>query len=409
MRPPLSRSARSPLATALPTLAHWALSIFLVAVTILPLFTHADITCNTFKDTFRVADTLKFVWNDTQTYNISDFNLNLYCVETGKLVRILATLNTNTSDNPVEWTVDNSILAEAAGCPRHQYEAMFNWHYTDPTTLAAMTGTGSCNRVMLFIPTAAAPTAVTPDQGDTTDPDDRPSGGQIFISDKTKTIIIGVGGAVGALVLAGFIGFYFIRYKNRRAEEAAANRKLREPLHAPSEEESPGSFSNNKHNQGDGTQYSALTSVTTTIPGEKMELDPMESSSSTASAASGSHLPMMTEHTSQDQPHPSTRSTAMRHSMQSGMSGPPGSFTNERPPSLLTSSFTPPAEDEQRRALRTRQREEQQERQHSDEQLQQQQQLHMQHHYQQQQQQQQQQHHQQQQQQQQQNVGSYPF
>ncbi|KAF9937070.1 hypothetical protein BGZ67_001681 [Mortierella alpina] len=250
MRPPLSTSARTPSSLARPTLAHWALSAFLVAVTILPSFTRADITCTTFKDTFRVGDTLKFVWSDTQTYNISDFNLDLYCVETGKLVRTLATLNTNTSDSTVEWTVDNTIEAKTAECPRHQYSASFDWHYTDPITLAAQIGTASCNRVMLFIPTATAPTAPTPDQGDSTNADDSPPNGQIFISDKTKTIIISVGGAVGALILAGFFGFYFIRYKNRRAEEAAANKKLREPLHGSAAEEgSSGSLLNNRQDR----------------------------------------------------------------------------------------------------------------------------------------------------------------
>ncbi|KAF9968746.1 hypothetical protein BGZ70_009024 [Mortierella alpina] len=399
MGPPLSRTARSPLSLARPSFAYWALSAILVAVTILPTFTHADITCNTFKDTFRVGDTLKFVWNDTQSYIISNFNLDLYCVETGKLVCTLATLNTNTSEPTVEWTVDDTIQAGAAECPRHQYSASFDWHYSDPTTLEAKVGTGSCNRIMLFIPPATTSSAATPDQDDPANTDDRPPDRQIFISDKTKTIIIGVGGAVGALILAGFFGFYFIRCMNRRAEEAAANRKLREPLHASSVEEggSSGSLAKNKHDNGDGTRYSALSSVTTTLPGDKMELDPMGSSYSTASGASasrsGSHLPMMTERTSQEPPLSSTRAT-MRHSMQSGMSGPPASFTNERPTSLLTSSFTPPTEDEQRRILRTRQREEQ-ERQHYEEQLQQQQQ--------------QQQQHQQQQQQQQQNFGSYPF
>ncbi|CAO3570024.1 unnamed protein product [Mortierella alpina] len=398
MGPPLSRSARSPLSLARPSFAHWALSAFLVAVTILPSFTHADIICNTFKDTFRLGDTLKFTWSDTQTYTISDFNLDLYCVETGKLVRTLATLNTNSSESPVEWTVDGTIQAGAGDCPRHQYSASFDWHYNDPTTLEAKVGTASCNRIMLFIPAATTPSAATPDPGDASNTDDPPSG-QIFISDKTKTIIIGVGGAVGALIVAGFVGFYFIRYKNRRAEESAANRKLREPLHASSAEEggSSGSLTKNKHDTGDGTRYSALTSVTTTLPGDKMELDTMGSSYSTASGpVSGSHLPMMTEHTSQRLPLSSTPA-AMRHSMQSDMSGPLGSFTNERPTSLLTSSFTPPAEDEQRLALRARQREEQ-ERQHYEEQL-----------HQQQHQQQQQQQHQQQQQQQQQNFGSYPF
>ncbi|KAF9960261.1 hypothetical protein BGZ72_007519 [Mortierella alpina] len=270
---------------------------------------------------------------------------------------------------------------------------------TYPITLEAKIGTASCNRVMLFIPAGATPTPSAPDPADPTDPgntDDPPTKGQIFISDKTKTIIIGVGGAVGALVLAGFFGFYFIRYKNRRAEETAANRKLREPLHVPAEDGSSGSLPNTRHDRGDDARYSALTSVTTTLPGEKMELDQMGSSYSTASAASvtGSHLPMMTEQTSQQQPLPSTR-MAMRQSMQSNLSGPPGSFTNERPASLLTSSFVPPAEDEQVRVMRTKQREEQ-ERQNYDEQLRQQHQ----------QQQNQQQQHQQQQQQ---NFGSYPF
>lgn len=91
--------------------------------------------------------------------------------------------------------------------------------------------------------------------------DDEPSPSSIVVSDKTKTIVIGVGCAVGALVLAGVVGFYVIRYSNRRAAEEQLSKKLREPiqsgpLFAPMDRHNGG-------NGGAGRRYNELSSVTT--------------------------------------------------------------------------------------------------------------------------------------------------
>ncbi|KAG0064877.1 hypothetical protein BGZ89_008765 [Linnemannia elongata] len=92
--------------------------------------------------------------------------------------------------------------------------------------------------------------------------DDEPTPSSIVVSDKTKTIVIGVGCAVGVLVLAGVVGFYVIRYSNKRAAEEQMSKKLREPiqsgpLFAPMDR-------NNGGNGGAaGRRYNELSSVTT--------------------------------------------------------------------------------------------------------------------------------------------------
>ncbi|KAG0213144.1 hypothetical protein BGX28_004970 [Mortierella sp. GBA30] len=321
-------------------------------------------------DTFRVGSNLKFFWVDTQTYPIGAFNLDIYCYETGKLIRTLASLDTNSSTSPQEWDVDSTFLTSTSDCPMNQYQGAFDWHYSDPVTLAPTVGTAKC-KVLLLIPPTPNPSQPSPSDPLATDD---PTSGDIYISDRTKNIIIGVGCAVGVLIIAGVVGFYFIRYKNRRAEEELANQKLREPLHVE------GPDNTTSGDTGEGIQYSAMTGVTTSVPGEKMELEQIGPYSPTTASISGSHLP-------RTEPAPSLS----RHSVQQNR--PSGSFTIERPPSLLTSSFTPP-EDDRERVLRMKREEE--ERQVFEQQLHHQQQLQLQ----------QQQH---QQQQQQQNFGNYPF
>lgn len=77
----------------------------------------ADIICTQFgADTFRVGSMLKFMWNDTQSTAIENFNLGLYCATTSKLLQTITTLNL-TSPSPYPWVVNSSITAFSAECP----------------------------------------------------------------------------------------------------------------------------------------------------------------------------------------------------------------------------------------------------------------------------------------------------
>ncbi|KAG0283825.1 hypothetical protein BGZ96_011803 [Linnemannia gamsii] len=90
--------------------------------------------------------------------------------------------------------------------------------------------------------------------------DDEPTPSSIVVSDKTKTIVIGVGCAVGVLVLAGVVGFYVIRYSNKRAAEEQMSKKLREPIQS-----GPLFAPMDRNNGGNGgaRRYNELSSVTT--------------------------------------------------------------------------------------------------------------------------------------------------
>ncbi|KAG0026114.1 hypothetical protein BGZ82_009635 [Podila clonocystis] len=289
----------------------------------------ADVLCTQFGfDTFQVGSTVEFEWSDNQAVPIGSFNLDLFCFENGKLLKTLATLNASTSVSPQSWTVDNSILSFHNDCPLNQYQGVFDWTTTDPTTGATGTGSSKCKAMLLNGPgVIPAPGAIDPSQQPQ---DEDPSSGPVVISDRTKTIVIGVGCAVGALVLAGFIGFYYIRIKNKRAEQDLANKKLREPLQATNHD--------NHHAPGP--------------PG------------SGGIASDGSTIVEMTP--------------------VAGM-GPPGTLVmeQERPISILTSSFSPP-EDTYEKQQRVRQEQEQQvyeqqlRQQHLQQQLQHQQQMQMQ-------------------------------
>ncbi|KAF9385180.1 hypothetical protein CPB97_005065 [Podila verticillata] len=294
-----------------------------------PATVTADVLCTQFGfDTFQVGSTVQFEWNDNQAVPISSFNLDLFCFENGKLLKTLATLNTATSVSPQNWTVDNSILSFHNDCPLNQYQGVFDWTTTDPTTGAA-TGTGSskCKAMLLNGPgVIPAPGTIDPSQQPQ---DEDPTSGTVVVSDRTKTIVIGVGCAVGALVLAGFVGFYYIRIKNKRAEQDLANKKLREPLQATDHD--------NHHAPSPGS----------------------------GSIADGSAIVEMTP-------------VSM---------GPPGTLVmeQERPISILTSSFSPPEDTYEKQQRVQREQEQQQQvyeqqlqQQHHQQQLQHQQQMQMQ-------------------------------
>ncbi|KAG0345839.1 hypothetical protein BG004_002968 [Podila humilis] len=182
-------------------------------------------------DTFQVGSTVEFEWKDNQAMPIGAFNLDLFCFENNKLLATIASLNTVTSVSPQHWTVDNTILSFHNDCPMNQFQGVFDWTTTDPITGIVSTGSSKCKAMVLNGPgVIPAPGAIDPSQQL---PDEDPaSTGPVEVSDRTRTIVIGVGCAVGALILAGFVGFYYIRIKNKRAQKAAVNKKLREPLQA---------------------------------------------------------------------------------------------------------------------------------------------------------------------------------
>ncbi|KAF9426619.1 hypothetical protein BGZ94_006268 [Podila epigama] len=224
----------------------------------------ADILCTQFGfDTFQIGSTVEFEWSDTQSYPIGNFNLDLYCFENSKLLGTLATIDTATAISPQKWTVDSSILQYKNDCPLNQYYGAFDWTMIDPTTGTA-TRTGSkCKAVLLNGPGVVPPPG-TVDQP--TEEDDSKDHGEVTITDRTKKIIIGVGCAVGVLILAGFVAFYYIRVKNKRAEQDLANKKLREPLH-----------STNHDNHHNGSDRAASTVVEmTSVMSQDMRLPAME-------------------------------------------------------------------------------------------------------------------------------------
>ncbi|KAF9417758.1 hypothetical protein BGZ76_004488, partial [Entomortierella beljakovae] len=281
----------------------------------------AQIVCSpSGPDTFRIGSTLKFFWNDTQDQSIDTFYIDLYCVQNNRLVATIDTLNL-TSPSPVTWIADSSLTTAAADCTYNQFQGGFRWTYPDFETGATTNGINKC-KVMLLVGTGsqASPTAGSEDPLYPDDPD--PS--TVVVTDKTKNILIGVGCAVGVLILAGFIGFYVIRYGNKRAAEAESSKKLREPLHA-----GPLFPPNNNPRT---SRYNELASVTgSSSPASRTEMAEMGNSGASyvsASPALGSRSPTP---------------IALAHSK---LSIPASNLSNsqsfnERPGSLLTSSFIP--------------------------------------------------------------------
>ncbi|KAG0273778.1 hypothetical protein BGZ95_010405 [Linnemannia exigua] len=141
-----------------------------------------------------------------------------------------------------------------------QYHGAFDWTSSDSETGVVTQNSAKCKVMLMMSDSPGAPGSTVNEPE--TPFDDEPSPSSIVVSDKTKTIVIGVGCAVGLLVLAGIVGFYVIRYSNKRAAEEHQNRKLREPiqsgpLFAPMDR-------NNGGNGGAaGRRYNELSSVTT--------------------------------------------------------------------------------------------------------------------------------------------------
>ncbi|KAI1316706.1 hypothetical protein EDD11_009595 [Mortierella claussenii] len=317
----------------------------------------ADLTCTQFgTDTFRVGSTIKFQWNDTQSVAIDTFNLNLYCVQSQKLIQTITSLN-QTSPSPVPWIVNSTLASYAADCSLNQYQGAFDWTYSDPDTGAPRQGSAKC-KVMLFVGQGAqAPMpGSSPNPSDPNNPNsgvDDPQPTQIEITDKTKSIVIGVGCAVGALVFAGFVGFYVIRYSNRRAEEENAARKLREPIQSaplfpPLDRSNNGSASR-------AARYNELASVasasvTMGSPATTAARTEMVDLSAPTKAYASHHL-MASPVLGSRSPTPIAAahaklgggSSSSNSSLYGG--GSPYISGSDRPGSLLTSSFVPSDEN----------------------------------------------------------------
>ncbi|KAG0046566.1 hypothetical protein BGZ83_008265 [Gryganskiella cystojenkinii] len=343
-----------------------ALSCLILTLGCLPWTSTADIVCTQKgSDTIRVGATVKFGWNDTASYPIETFQLDLYCIENERFMQTLSTLNTTGSVSPQTWVVNQTIMAQTALCQSNQYRGRFNWNSTDPTTGALISGFADCKSMLLV-----GPGVIPPPGGGNPDPSqdlppEEPESGPIVITDRTKTIVIGVGCAVGALVLAGFIGFYYIRFSNKRAVQAQISKKLREPLdHSPYGGSINGGGGSRNGSTiapnggsglfaaGSGTRYNELTSVTASIAGYSPVQNHQQSQ----------QLPMVelngqrpySDHDSLSSSRPQTP-IAAAHSNSPTLGPRPNSFlpsVGDRPTSLLTSSFTPPPEPRSQRQQR---------------------------------------------------------
>ncbi|KAF9550620.1 hypothetical protein BGW38_009547, partial [Lunasporangiospora selenospora] len=190
-----------------------------------------------------------------------------------------------------------------------QYHGAFDWGSTNTDTDTAVTSSAICKPMLLVGEGVQQPLpSGDPNNPTKPDPEDEPSSGDIVVTDKTKTILIAVGCVVGLLIIAGFVAFYFIRYKNRRAEEEHQSKKLREPL--------AGSNGGTAGAASGGAKYSELESVHTSMAGYSPETVELGRVSTPIASA-----------------HSMLRPSAPAH-------------TNERPVSLLTSSFIPDVEPE---------------------------------------------------------------
>ncbi|KAF8949150.1 hypothetical protein BGZ46_005189, partial [Entomortierella lignicola] len=252
-----------------------------------------------------------------------------------------------------------------------QFRAAFDWTYSDPNTGALTQGSTSCDPILLIgagaVVSPGSATAPS-DPGFTDDPT-----GDVVVTDKTKSIVIGVGCAFGFLILAGFVGFYYIRYSNKRAAEEQINKKLREPTQT-----GPLFPPTDRKNNGGSSRYNELASITTSgsiaspsMMGNKTEMSELHAGRSPA-LGSRSPTPIAAAH------------VKMTPTL-SNLTVPQSYNNNARPGSLLTSPFVPVEETRNPFEQRSSQQYE------HELQMQQQHQLYTQHHQQQQQQQQQQQ------------------
>ncbi|KAF9088730.1 hypothetical protein BGX29_003017 [Mortierella sp. GBA35] len=352
--PPNTRSSSSSSSSSSKSSSTWSVkglvSTGLIAsLALLPWTVDAQLQCQQYgADTFRVGSMIKFFWTDAGGETIPSFNIDLYCYESNKYIQTVATVDTATMVSPQSWVVEQSIMNNKDECTFNQYQGRFSWNSTNAETGAQTTQNAICKTMLLVGPGVVTPPgqATPQDPQQPSNPEDDLPTGQIEITDKTKKIIIGVGCAVGALVLAGLVGFYYIRFKNRRAVEKSASRKLREPLQPDLTRPGTGPGASASH-----ARYNELGSVTTSVagysplqpPGEMVELGGMPSSSSSSSARrqsldyrSGSPTPIASRHAA---------ATAGSSQNSGLLAQPGGSFTSDRPPSLLTSSFTPPGEE----------------------------------------------------------------
>ncbi|KAF9292765.1 hypothetical protein BGZ88_006137 [Linnemannia elongata] len=314
----------------------------LLLAALLPQVATAQLQCQQFgSDTFRVGSTIKYFWTGAES--VPSFNIDLYCYENSKYIQTIGKIDTSLGASNYSWVVDQSITNNLAQCQFNQYQGRYTWNTTDADTGAVTQGSALCKTMLLVGPgVVTAPNQPNPsDPSAPSSPEEDQPIGQIEISDKTKKIVIGVGCAVGALILAGFVGFYYIRFKNKRAVEKSANRKLREPLQPDNSRPGMGPGASASH-----ARYNELGSGATSVvgysplqrPGEMVELSGMPPSS----GASSSSRPQSFDYRS-GSPTP----IANRHAANSSglLAQPGGSFVSDRPPSLLTSSFTPPGED----------------------------------------------------------------
>ncbi|KAF9159906.1 hypothetical protein BGX20_002746 [Mortierella sp. AD010] len=285
----------------------------------------ADLICTqTGSDTFHIGSTIKFGFNDTQTTDIEYFNLNLYCYQSGQLVETLMILNSS-SPSPAVWVANSTLTTLSTDCPYNQYQGVFEWSTTDPDTDLNTVGKVAC-KVMLLVGTGSQASAGVGSDDSDLDTDE-PDSGDIEVTEKTKRILIGVGCAVLALILAGFVGFYYIRYSNKRAAQDQINKKLREPM------QSGPLFPPIDRSRDANSRYNELSSVA-----PSSVASPALTSRTEMGELGGSHL----------SPALGSRSPtpiAAAHAKLAGQSGghlsASQSFNNERPGSLLTSSFVP--------------------------------------------------------------------
>ncbi|KAF9926816.1 hypothetical protein FBU30_003670 [Linnemannia zychae] len=232
-----------------------AVGLFFGLLSTLPAI-NADLACTQpGSNTFHNDSTLKFTWTDTQTEQIDTFNLNFYCAQSSTLIQNIATLNSS-SPATYAWVIKSAL----GGCPYNQYQGAFEWSTSNSETGALVQKSAKC-KVMLLISDAPGASSSNPN-GDEDPFEDEPSPSSIVVSNKTKSIVIGVGCAVGLLVLAGIVGFYVIRYSNKRAAQEQLSKKLREPLQS-GPLFAPKDRSNGSGANGRGGRYNELASVTT--------------------------------------------------------------------------------------------------------------------------------------------------
>ncbi|KAG0331638.1 hypothetical protein BG000_010720, partial [Podila horticola] len=268
-----------------------------------------------------------------------------------------------------------------------QYQGGFNWQFSNADTGAAEVGVSKC-KIMLLVGTGASNAPSAPGGNNGVDPSEEdPQPSEIVITSKTKTIVIGVGCAVGALILAGVVGFYFIRYSNKRAEQENSARKLREPiqsgpLFSPMDRSGGGGGAHSRYNELSSiTTGSIGYSPTTTAKTEMADLSGYNKTGNNSPAfGSRSPTPIAAAHagilpSSRMGSRPSTPTPiSAAHAPYSRAASPaPGSPTpiaamhaklasptlasagwatqnGERPTSLLTSSFVPAEEASSSRA-----------------------------------------------------------